>query len=163
MANTVKAKPDQFHSATPHLVVHDGAKAIEFYKRAFGAEELCRMPGPDGKGIMHAEVKIGDSIVMISEECPMGTTKAPRSLGGTSSSIYLYVDDVDALFARAIRAGGQEKMPLADQFWGDRAGRVLDPLGHEWMLATHKEDLTPEQMAERAKKLFASLAAGAAK
>jgi PhnB protein len=147
MAN-VKPIPTGFHSVTPHLVVTGAADAIDFYKRAFGAQELFRMPGPGGK-IMHAEIKIGDSIVMLADEMPeMGGGKSPKTLNGTAVSLLIYVEHVDALFKQAISAGARERMPLQNMFWGDRYGSVSDPF--EWQLATHIEDVPPEEMGKRA-------------
>ncbi len=152
----VKAIPDGFHTVTPHLVVSDAAKAIEFYGRAFGAEEICRMEGPGGQGIMHAEIKIGDSIIMLCDEFPgMEHLKAPSSLKGTTSTLNIYTEDVDKAHAKAVAAGASVSMPPADMFWGDRYGKVTDPFGHEWSLATHKEDLSPEEIGKRAEAFFA--------
>ncbi len=144
----VKPIPDGYHTVTPYLIVRNADRAIDFYKRAFGARELMRMPGPDGK-VMHAELKIGDSIVFLSDEFPERGHHSPESLGGTGGSIFLYVRDVDAAFKRAIDAGARVVMPLADMFWGDRYGQLADPFGHEWGLGTHKEDLTPREIARR--------------
>jgi PhnB protein len=152
-----KAIPEGYHSVTPYLVIKDAAKALEFYKNAFGATELVRMPGPGGK-IMHAEIKIGDSPLMISEEMPERGTKSPQTLGGTPVSIFLYVNDVDAFAAKATAAGAKTLMPVQDQFWGDRYGQLADPFGHVWGVATHKEDVSPEEMRKRA---AAAMAAGA--
>lgn len=152
-----KAIPQGYHTATPYLIIKDAANAIEFYKKAFGATELMRMPGPGGK-IMHAEIKIGDSPFMISEEMPERGTKSPQTLGGSPVSIFLYVEDVDALAARATAAGAKTQMPVQDQFWGDRYGSLVDPFGHVWGIATHKEDVAPEEMKKRA---AAAMAAGA--
>ena len=146
--------PDGYHSVTPYLTVRGAARAIDFYKRAFGAKELMRMPGADGKNVMHAELKIGDSIIFLSDEMPGGSTRSPESLGGASGYQYLYVKDVDATFKRAVDAGARVLMPVADMFWGDRFGRLADPFGHEWGLSTHKEDLTPDEIARRAKAAF---------
>jgi len=157
MAKRAKAIPDGYHTVTPYLMVRGSDRAIEFYKRAFGAEELMRMSGPDGKSIMHAEIKIGDSRIFLSEEFPDMGCRSPESLGGTASSLHLYVEDVDAAFERAVAAGAQVKMPVADMFWGDRFGKLIDPFGHEWGMATHKEDLTPEQIRERANAFFAQM------
>ena len=151
MKTQVKAIPDGFHTLTPHLVVKGASDAIEFYKRAFGAEEIGRLTAPDGKSIMHAQVKIGDSIVFLVDEFPQMGCKGPLSIGGTAVTLHLYVNDVDAAFQRAVAAGAQVRMPVSDMFWGDRYARLADPFGHEWSLASHKEDLTPEQIGERAK------------
>ena len=123
-------------------------EAITFYKNAFGAKEKTRMPGPDGK-LMHAELVIGDSVVMLSDEFPDMGSKAPQTLGGSASSLLIYTRDVDALFERAVSAGAKVQMPVADMFWGDRFGKVEDPFGHIWQLATHKEELTPREMQKR--------------
>ena len=158
MAISQKPIPEGFHTVTPALVVNDAAKAIEFYKKAFGAQELVRMPSPDGK-IMHAELKIGDSIIFLSDEMPMpGSIKSPQTLGGSTAMLNVYVPNVDELFKQAIAAGGKEAMPVTDQFWGDRYGSLVDPFGHSWGLATHKEDLSPAEMGERAQQFFASAA-----
>jgi len=144
----VKAKPEGYHTVTPHLIVRGGAKALEFYRAAFGAEETVRMPGPDGR-LMHAEMRIGDSVVMLSDEFPEQGSKSPQSLGGCSGGIFLYVDNVDAAFKRAVDAGCAAKMPPTDMFWGDRFARLTDPFGHAWAMATHVEDVPPEEMKRR--------------
>ena len=151
MAKAARAVPDGYHTLTPGLVVKDGASAIEFYKKAFGAEELFRMPGPGGKGILHAELRIGNSPFFLNDEFPEIGCLSPETLKGTTQSIYMYVQDVDALFNRAVAAGARVVMPLSDMFWGDRFGKVADPFGHEWALASHIEDLTPEEMEKRTK------------
>jgi uncharacterized glyoxalase superfamily protein PhnB len=137
--------PAGYHTVTPALIVRDAARAIEFYQRAFGAEELSRMPGPDGT-IMHAEIRIGDSVVMLGEENEQWGTRSPLSTQGNPGSLHLYVPDADAAFARALEAGATVRYPLEDAFWGDRYGKVTDPFGHEWGIATHVKDLTPEEM-----------------
>jgi len=152
-----KPIPDGFHTITPHLVVSDAAKAIEFYKQALGAHEKDRFPMPDGKGVMHAELKIGDSIVMLGSEHPPQCL-SPKSRGGTSVSLNLYVENADASFDRAVKAGCTVKMPMMDQFCGDRYGQVEDPFGHQWSFATHQQDLTKDQIASNAKKFFAEMA-----
>lgn len=141
--------PKGYHVVTPSLVVRGAANAIEFYKKAFGAKELNRMDGPGGK-LLHAEIKIGDSIVMLSDEFPEMGSSSPQTVGGVSASLLIYTKDVDALFNQALAAGATVSMPLSDVFWGDRYGRVKDPFGHDWQLATHKEDLTPKEMNRRA-------------
>ena len=157
MAHTAKKPiPEGFHSVTPYLVFRDTAKAIDFYKRALGAEELHRMEGPGGK-IGHAELKIGDSVIFLADEFPQANTKAPQTLGGTTCSLFLYVEDVDTAFQKAVGAGAKTTMPVADMFWGDRYGVLTDPFGHSWGLATHKEDLTPQEIEERAKAFWASM------
>ena len=150
MSSRVKPIPSGFHTLTPHLVVKGASQAIEFYKKAFGAEELGRMPGPDGKSIMHADLKIGDSHVLLVDEFPEMGCRGPHSIGGTAVTIHMYVEDVDAAFDKAVAAGAQVRMPLADMFWGDRYGVLADPFGHAWSMATHKEDLTPEEIGKRA-------------
>jgi PhnB protein len=158
MALSNKPIPEGFHTVTPSLVVRDAAKAIDFYKKALGAQELVRMPGPDGK-IMHAELKIGDSIIFLADEMQMpGSPKSPQTLGGTTGTINLYVPNVDELFKQAVAAGGKETMPVADQFWGDRYGSLIDPFGHTWGIGTHKEDLSPAETQQRAQEFFASMA-----
>src|SRR5262249_9502055 len=140
-----------YHTVTPYLTVADGARALDVYAKAFGAKVKVRMPGPDGK-LMHAEIRIGDSVVMLSDESPQpGGTKSPSSLGGASGSVSLCFPTVDASFKRAIDAGCRGGMPPADMFWGDRFGRLVDPFGHHWGLATHKEDVRPAEMKKRAR------------
>jgi PhnB protein len=155
MAGPVKAIPDGYHTATPYLVVHDAAKAIDFYKRAFDATELFRMEGPPGK-IGHAELQIGDSKIMLADEMG-GGARSPRSVGGTTGGIFLYVKDVDSAFNKAVSAGAKVEMALADQFWGDRYGKLSDPFGHSWSLATHKEDVAPEEMKKRMQVAMAKM------
>lgn len=150
----VQPIPEGCHTITPHLVVKRGNDAIEFYKQAFGAEELVRMPGPGGE-LMHAELRIGDSIFFMAGEHPDMGVLGPQSIGGTPVIINLYVADVDALFARAVAAGATAAMPPQDMFWGDRYGKVIDPFGHAWSIATHQEDLTGEEIAARAAAAFA--------
>ena len=149
MTNKVKPIPEGYHTATPYLIVKDAARAIEFYKKAFGATELMRMPGPGGK-IGHAEIKIGDSPIMLADEVPGMGFRSPESLGGSPISILLYVEDVDVVFSEALAAGAKVQRPVADQFYGDRTGGVTDPFGHVWYIATHKEDVSPEEMTKRA-------------
>jgi len=145
---TVKPIPDGYHTVTPYLIIRDASDAIEFYRRAFGAVELLRMDAPGGK-IGHAEVKIGDSPIMLADEYPEQGFLGPASLGGTAVSILLYVEDVDTLFARAIGAGATMMRPVVDQFYGDRSGTLKDPFGHVWTIATHKEDLSSEELQRR--------------
>ena len=152
----VKPIPEGYHSLTPYLAVEDAASAIDFYQRAFGATERVRMPGPEGK-IAHAELEIGDSLVMLSDQFPQSTIKPPKELGGTSASVFLYVEDVDAVVQRAVGAGAEATMPVEDMFWGDRFGKVVDPFGHDWSIATHVEDLSPEEMEERSKQAMAAM------
>lgn len=151
MKAKVKPIPEGTHSLTPHLVIKGAAQAMEFYRKAFGAEEICRMPTPDGK-IMHAAMRIGDSQFMLVDEFPEMGCRGPLSLGGTPVTVHLAVEDADAVFSQAVGAGAKVNMPLADMFWGDRYGKVVDPFGHEWSIATRKEDLTPEQILQRAQQ-----------
>jgi len=154
MKNATKSIPDGFHTLTPHLVVKGASKAIEFYKKAFGAKELKRMAGPDGKSIIHADLQIGDSHLLLVDEFPEMNARGPQSFGGSPVSIHMFVEDVDVAFEQALAAGAEVRMPLADQFWGDRYGVLADPFGHIWSLATHKEDLTPEEIGERMQSAF---------
>jgi len=144
----VKPVPEGYHTVAPYLVVDGAAKAIEWYKKALGAVEMFSMPGPGGK-LMHGEFRIGDSPVMIADEFPDWGVRGPKAIGGSPVSIFLYVEDVDKLFNQAVAAGATVLMPVADQFWGDRYGKLEDPFGHRWDIATHKEDLTPEEIAKR--------------
>jgi PhnB protein len=154
MTHRIKPIPEDFHTITPHLVVKGASQAIEFYQKAFGAEEILRMPGPDGKTIMHAQLKIGDSLLFLADECPQRGSHGPEIGGGSPVTIHLYVEDVDSVFNAALAAGAQPIMPPEDMFWGDRYGRLSDPFGHAWSLATHKEDLKPEEMGKRAQTAF---------
>ncbi len=149
----VQPIPEGFHTATPHLVVSDAAAAIEFYQKAFGAEEVSRMPGPEGK-IMHAAIRIGDSPVMLNDEFPNMGTLGPKAIGGSAVTIHLYVKDADAVWDSATNAGAKVVVPIADMFWGDRYGVIEDPFGHRWSIATHTRDLTPEQVMEGEQKAF---------
>ena len=143
--------PAGVHTVTPHLIVRGAGKAIEFYKRAFGAVEVMRMPGPDGESLMHGEIKIGDSHIYLADEFPNAASCAsPSKLGGTSVAIHLYVKDCDAMFNQAVAAGAKVAMPLMNMFWGDRYGQVIDPFGHQWSIATHVEDVPPSEMGKRA-------------
>ena len=144
----VKTIPDGYHSATPYLIVDGAARALDFYKRAFGAKELLRIPAP-GDRVGHAEIKVGDSVIMLADEHPEIDARGPQHYGGSPVSILLYVDDVDALFKQAVAAGGTEVRPVADQFYGDRSGTLKDPFGHSWHLSTHKEDVSPEELNRR--------------
>jgi PhnB protein len=157
MPKPVKGMRKGFHTMTPGLVVKGADRAIDFYKKAFGAEETSRMHGPDGKTVMHAELKIGDSIFFVGDEAPDQGALSPQTIGGTPVSLHLYVTNVDAAFKRAVDAGAQVKMPVSDMFWGDRYGKLQDPFGHGWGIATPKEDLTPEEMAQRMKEFFAQM------
>jgi uncharacterized glyoxalase superfamily protein PhnB len=147
MTQQVRPIPEGFHTLTPHLVCSGAADALTFYTKAFGAVETSRMPGPGGK-IMHAQMRIGDSIFMLADDFPDFGSVGPAALKNTPVYLHLYVEDVDAAFARAIEAGGKPIMPVADMFWGDRYGQLEDPFGHRWSIATHKRDMTPEQMRE---------------
>jgi PhnB protein len=158
MAQTVKPIPDGYHTVTPYLTVNDGAAAIAFYEKAFGAKETVRMDGPDGK-IGHAEILIGDSHVMLADEQPERGTRSPRSIGGSPVTLALYVENVDALVAQAIAAGAKETRPVADQFYGDRVGMVEDPFGYSWHIGTHIEDVSPEEMKRRMAEAYAQPAA----
>lgn len=146
--SAVKPVPDGYHTVTPYLAVRGAAKALEFYAKAFGAEELFRMPGP-GDQVMHAEMRIGDSNVMLGDESPQMGSSSPQTIGGSPVSLLLYVGDVDASFARATKAGCTAQMPPTDMFWGDRYCKLQDPYGHLWAIATHKEDVSPEEIAKR--------------
>jgi PhnB protein len=149
MANTVRAIPDGYQTATPYLIVSGAAKALEFYKKAFGATELFRMPQPDGK-IGHAEIQIGNSRIMLADEHHEIGAKSPQTIGGSAVSILLYVEDADRVFNQAVAAGAKVVRPLENQFYGDRMGGLTDPFGHGWYVATHVEDVSPEEMQKRA-------------
>ena len=151
-----KPIPEGYHTVTPYLAVDDAAQAIDFYKRAFGAKERMRMEAPGGK-IGHAELQIGDSVVMLSDPFPQSNVRPPKEVGGTSAGVFMYVEDVDAVVKQAVDAGATVTMEVADQFWGDRFGTVSDPFGHSWSLATHVEDLAPEEIAERGKAAMAAM------
>jgi uncharacterized glyoxalase superfamily protein PhnB len=153
---SVKAIPDGYHTLTPYMTVRDAARAIEFYKQAFGAVEKGVMNGPDGK-IMHAELRIGDSIVMLADEFPQYGSMSPLSTGGAGMGLHIYVEDVDSAFDRAVKAGASVEMPVSDMFWGDRYGKLADPFGHKWSIATHKADLSMEEMAEGAKAMMGEM------
>ena len=148
MPSKVKAQPDGYHAITPYLVIKGAAAAIEFYKKAFGATELVRMPQPDGR-VGHAELKIGDSVVMMADEFPEMETVGPQTLGNSPVGLLLYVDNADAVFAKAVSLGAKVKKPMADQFYGDRNGTLEDPFGHKWTIGTHVEDVSPEEMKRR--------------
>ena len=158
MAKAKHAIPDGYHTITPQLTLDNAAQTIEWYKKAFGAQELSRAVGPDGK-VMHAELKIGDSKFMVNDA--MGGGKTPQVYGGSPASLWVYVEDCDALFNRAVAAGAKPHGPMgqmADQFWGDRSGTLLDPAGYQWTIATHKEDLTPEEIKKRQDEFFKNFA-----
>lgn len=152
MAKAAKAVPEGYHTITPQLTLDNAAQTIEWYKKALGAEEVSRSVGPDGK-IMHAEIKIGNSRVMLNDVM-MGSQQGPQAFGGSPAGLWLYVENSDALFNRAVGAGAKVQMPLADQFWGDRGGAIADPAGYTWWIATRKEDLTPAEMQQRAAEAF---------
>jgi PhnB protein len=156
-----KPIPDGYHSVTPYLIINGATAALDYYARAFGAVELFRMPAPEGK-IGHAEIKIGDSPIMLADEFPEMGYKSPKSLGGSPVSIMIYVEDVDTVFKQAIAAGGKEQRPVKDQFYGDRSGTLEDPFGHIWHVATHTEDVSPEEMERRAKAHTAAATGGGA-
>jgi PhnB protein len=160
MAGKVNAIPPGYHSITPYLVLNEASRAIEFYKQAFGAKEVNRMAGPGGK-IGHAELKIGDSMVMLSDEMPGSGNRSPQSLGGSPVSMFMYVENVDSVFNQAVKAGAKADMPPQDMFWGDRFGKLTDPFGHSWALATHIEDVAPQEMEKRAQAAMAQMAQGA--
>jgi PhnB protein len=147
MNQSVRPIPEGYRTVTPHLVCDKAGEAIDFYKKAFGAVELARMPGPDGR-IMHAELRIGDSPIMLADAFPEFGSQGPLALKGSPVTIHLYVNDADAVWARALEAGARPTMELADMFWGDRYGQVADPFGHLWSIATHKRDMTDEQIME---------------
>ena len=146
----VKPIPEGYHSVTPYLIVDGAARALDFYAKAFGAKEMLRMPAPDGR-IGHAEIRVGDSVIMLADENPAMKALGPKSVGGTPVSLMVYVEDVDKVFARAVQAGAIVERPLANQFYGDRTGGVVDPFGHRWYVATHVEDVAPEEIDRRMK------------
>ncbi len=145
----VKPVPDGYHTATPYLIVNGAAKAIDFYKKVFGATELMRFGGPDGK-IGHAEIKIGDSMIMLADEHPEMNARSPQTVGGTPVFVMLYLPDVDGVVAKAVSAGAKVLQPVEDRFYGDRSGTLQDPFGHLWTVSTHKEDVPPDEMRRRA-------------
>ena len=155
MAKTARPVPQEFQTITPSLTMDNAAQAIEWYKKALGAQEISRHVGPDGK-IMHAQLKIGTSPVLLNDA--MMGTKGPHGFGGSPASLWLYVEDCDALFTRAVGAGGKIQVPMADQFWGDRGGAITDPAGYTWWITTHKEDLTPAELDQRSKEFFKQMA-----
>ena len=149
--------PEGLHTVTPHLVVRNAAQAIEFYKKAFGAEERSRFEMPGG-AIGHAELKIGNSVIFLADEMPgPGGSQSPQSVGGSTCTLNIYVEDVDKLFNQAVNAGGKSLMPVEDMFWGDRYGTLSDPFGHVWSIATHKEDLTSQEIGQRAQEFFSKM------
>lgn len=159
MPNPVRAIPEGYHTITPGLTMKNTAQAIAFYKAAFGATEIMRMPGPGGM-IMHAEMQIGDSRIMLADEFP-GMSCAPTPGAMNASSLFLYFDNVDAIFDRAVAAGAKVDMPVTNQFWGDRYGKITDPFGHQWGLAQHVEDVAPEEMMRRSQEWTAKMAKAA--
>lgn len=159
MSKPVRAIPEGYHSVTPYLTCKNTAQAIDFYKSVFGATEIMRMAGPDGK-IGHAEIRIGDSVIMLSDEFP-GMSTAPAPGVKNACAMFLYTENVDTLFNRAVAAGAKVDMPLDNQFWGDRYGKITDPFGHQWGLAQHMEDVAPEEMKRRAQEYAAKMAKAA--
>ena len=157
MAGKVKPIPEGLHTVTPHLVIRDAAQAIEFYKNAFGAQAVGVHYMPDGK-VMHAELTIGDSRVMLADEFPGAPCTSPQSLGGTTNVLHIYVEDADTTYNRAVTAGASALMPVTDMFWGDRYGQVKDPFGHVWAIATHMEDVAPDELERRGAAMFAEMA-----
>jgi PhnB protein len=155
MAQKAQAIPKGHHTVTPSIFVAGAAQAIDFYKKALDAEEVGRFPGPDGK-IMHAEIRVGDSPIMLADEMPEQGGKGPTAYGGSPVSFFVYLENVDAAWKKALSAGGKQVMPLEDQFWGDRAGCFEDPFGHKWWLAQHQKDLSPEELKEAADAFFSS-------
>lgn len=145
---SVKPQPERLHSVTPYLAIRDAARALEFYKQAFGATELFRLPMPDGR-IGHAEMRLGDSVVMLADEFPEFGVRSPETLGGSPVSLHFYVEDVDAFFRKALAIGAREREPVTDRFYGDRSGQLEDPFGHRWWISTHKEDVAPEELQRR--------------
>jgi PhnB protein len=155
-------RPQDFHSITPYLTVKNAGQALEFYKRAFGARERVRMPMPDGK-VGHAELQIGDSVFMLGEECPEHGSVSPQTLEGSPVGLALYVENVDAAFERAVKAGASVTEAVGNKFWGDRTGSITDPYGHRWMLLTHIEDVSPQEMQRRMAEAFSMASAGGQK
>ena len=159
MPKAVRPIPEGYHSITPQLTCRDAARAIDFYKSVFGATEIMRMPGPNGE-VMHAELKIGDSRIMVNDEFP-GMTKAPEPSAVHSNSLFVYTEDVNALYSHAVKEGSRADMPLNDMFWGDRYGKFTDPFGHQWGVATHIEDVAPEEMQRRSEEMAKQMAKAA--
>lgn len=153
---SVKAVPEGYHTLTPYMTVRDAARAIEFYKQAFGATVKGAMKGPDGK-IMHAELRIGDSIFMLADEFPEFGSMSPLSTGGSGMGLHIYIEDVDSAFDHAVKAGASVEMPVADMFWGDRYGKLRDPFGHKWSIGTHKADLSAEEMKRGMDEMMAKM------
>lgn len=159
MSDAVHFQPEGYHTLTPYFAVDNAAEAIEFYRQAFGAEERMRMPGPNGS-VVHAELQIGDSVLMMGDENPDQGAPSPKTLGGSPAGVMIYVEDVDATFERAVAAGAEVEAPPMDMFWGDRFGKLVDPFGHKWSLATHIEAVDKEEMAVRAAAFAAEMAGG---
>ena len=157
MTSKVRAIPEGYHTATPYLTIRNAAQALDFYKRAFGATEVMRMTSPDGK-VGHAEIRIGDSAIMLSDEFPDMDAHSPQMIGGSPVMIHLYVEDADALVKRAVEAGATLQRPVEDQFYGDRGGKLADPFGHVWWIATHVEDVPPQEIEKRAAAMFGGAA-----
>lgn len=153
--SSVKPIPAGHHTVAPYLAIKNGAQALEFYKKAFGATEMFKLILPDGR-LGHAEIRLGDSVIMLSDEFPEHGGKAPQTLGGSPVSIHLYVENVDSFFQKAVAAGAKERKPVMDQFYGDRSGQLEDPFGHLWWVGTHKEDVPPEELQKRVQSMFAS-------
>ncbi|HEX5458235.1 MAG TPA: VOC family protein [Candidatus Nitrosotalea sp.] len=151
-----KSIPDGYHTVTPTLTVRGASDAIEFYKKAFGAQEIMRFPGPDGKTIMHAEIRIGNSSIMLNDEIPQMKCLSPQSVGGATSGIFLYVKNADDVFNKAVAAGAKPQMPMMDAFWGDRFGSLIDPFGQVWSVATHKKDMTPDELKKASDEFMKS-------
>ncbi|HJV87691.1 MAG TPA: VOC family protein [Noviherbaspirillum sp.] len=154
MIAKVKPVPDGFHTVTPYLTIRNAAAALDFYQKAFGADVVFRLNDPSGKKVGHAEIRLGDSAIMLSDEYPEMDGTSPETLGGSPVLIHLYVENVDALVERAVKAGAKLERPVADQFYGDRGGLVVDPFGHKWWIATHIEDVPPDEMEKRAMEMF---------
>lgn len=157
MADKVKAVPKGFRTVNAYLTVDGGARALEFYRKAFNAKEVARMMYPDGQKLAHAEIKIGNTMVMLSDEAPPMDVRSPKSIGGTGTRLVLYVRNCDRVFKRALKAGATSRMEPTDMFWGDRWSEIQDPWGHRWAICTHKEDVGPEEMARRSKEWFAKM------
>ena len=153
---SIQAIPKGYHTITPYMTVRDAARAIEFYKQAFGAKERGVMKGPEGK-VMHAELVIGDSIIMLADEFPEFGSLSPQSTGGSGTGLHIYIEDVDSAFDRAVKAGATVEMPVADMFWGDRYGKLRDPFGHKWSIGTHKADLSMEEMKKGMEETMAKM------
>lgn len=153
MTNKVKPIPDGYHAVTPYLFIKGAAKALEFYQKAFGAKVRMRMDGPNGT-VGHAEIQIGDSAIMLADECPQMEARSPQSIGGSPVGLHLYVEDVDTVFNQAVAAGAKVMTPVENKFYGDRIGSLTDPFGHIWYVSTHKEDLSPEEIGKRAAAAF---------